>query len=174
MIELVVGPMFSGKTQELLRRMERCRVAGMKCLMIKWIRDDRYSKDKIVSHGGVDSDITTVKVSNLKDVDAEPYTVIGIDEGQFYSDIDQVTDTWACAGKRVIIASLDMTFEGIPFGNIYKIVPERLTKLTAVCKGCLSDNAIFSHRIVEGEGEELVGGSESYMPLCRLCFHKLK
>lgn len=171
MIELIVGPMFSGKTQELLRRVERCRVAGMKCLLIKWERDIRYDDVKVVSHNGIDTDIATVKALALSDIDVDSYDVVGIDEGQFYRDIHTVTSTWALQGKRVIISALDMTFEGIPFGNIHRIVSEKLTKLAAVCNKCLSDNAVYSHRIVEGLKEELVGGIEFYVPLCRQCFN---
>ena len=163
--------MFSGKTQELLRRMERCRVARMRCLLIKWSRDNRYSNDKVVSHDGIDSDIVTIKALSLEHIDVNFFDVIGIDEGQFYPDIHTATVAWALSGKRVIISALDMTFEGVPFGNIYKIIPERLTKLTAICTRCLSDNAIFSHRIVDGSKEEMVGGIESYAPLCRTCFN---
>ena len=169
MIELIVGPMFSGKTQELLRRMERCRVASMNCLLIKWERDTRYSVDKVVTHSGVGIDMTTINSLSLHDINVDAFDVIGIDEGQFFKDIPH---QWALDGKRVVIAALDMTFDPKPFGDIHKIVAERVDKLTAICNQCQSDNAIYSHKITSTKGEEVIGGSESYIPLCRMCFNK--
>lgn len=170
MLELIVGPMFSGKTQELMRRVERWRVARMNCLLVKWFRDLRYSEDKVVTHSGVECSVTTVSASTLEELDVSEYDVIGIDEGQFYPDLVETTKKWVLSKKRVIVSALDFTFEGKPFGDVHKLVCERIDKLTAVCGVCRGDSAIYSYRMVGDSQEELIGGHELYTPLCRMCF----
>jgi thymidine kinase len=173
-IELIVGPMFSGKSTELLRRIRRCNVVGRKALVIKYAKDTRYSKDKLATHDQQLWD--AVAVGNLADVDSrttDAYDVIGIDEGQFFPDIVPFCENAANAGKTVIVAALDGTFQRLPFGHILELIPkaESVTKLTAVCMICRKE-AAFSKRISAETAVEVIGGSDKYIAACRHCYNK--
>ncbi|KAF0685970.1 Aste57867_22222 [Aphanomyces stellatus] len=164
--------MFSGKSTELIRRMRRYQHAQLKCLVVKSKIDDRYTSESLVST----HDRQMMKANALKRLDEMGeeymnYDVIGIDEGQFFADLNMFCDQAANKGKIVIVAALDGTFERKPFPHVCELIPkaENVTKLSAVCAICGSD-AAFTRRLVSSTAVELVGGSESYQPVCRNCF----
>ncbi|ETV87581.1 hypothetical protein H257_01107 [Aphanomyces astaci] len=171
-LQLIIGPMFSGKSTELIRRMRRYQHAQLKCMVVKSKIDDRYTNDSLVST----HDRQMMKanpLTRLEDMGDEfmKYDVIGIDEGQFFTDLHSFCDDAANRGKIVIVAALDGTFERKPFQHVCDLIPraESVTKLSAVCAICGSD-AAFTRRLVSSTAVELVGGSESYQPVCRNCF----
>ncbi|EQC27820.1 thymidine kinase [Saprolegnia diclina VS20] len=171
-LQLIIGPMFSGKTTELIRRMRRFHHAQLKCLVVRAVIDERYTKDDLVStHDKQMIPATPVRrLAEVNDVFRQ-YDVIGIDEGHFYPDLDAFCDMAADEGKIVIVAALDGTFERKPFPQVCGLVPqaESVTKLSAVCAVCGTD-AAFTRRLVNSTAIELVGGSEMYQPVCRACF----
>jgi len=167
-----MGPMFSGKSTELLRRIRRYSYAKQKCLMIKFKHDNRYSEDCMSTHDRqMMAAVPCSELSEIGDLYKE-YDVIGIDEGQFYPDLNSFCDQAADDGKVVIIASLDGDFMRKPFGTICNLIPlaESVTKLSAVCTYCCGD-AAFTERIGTETEQQLIGGSEKYLPVCRKCFH---
>mmetsp|Transcript_38459 Transcript_38459/g.44074 ORF Transcript_38459/g.44074 Transcript_38459/m.44074 type:complete len:146 (+) Transcript_38459:15-452(+) len=135
MIDLVLGPMFAGKSTELLRRIKRFKVASRKCLVIKYAFDTRYSEKCVSTHDK--QMIEAVSCKNLTEIEdkAIDFDVIGIDEGQFFPEIVEFCESMANLGKIIIIAALDGTFERKPFGRILELIPlaESVTKLDAVC-----------------------------------------
>jgi len=134
MIDLVLGPMFAGKSTELLRRIKRYRVANKQCLVIKYANDNRYSDSCVSTHD--QQMIEAVSCTNLLDVEekALDYDIIGIDEGQFFENLVEFSESMANNGKMVIIAALDGTFERKAFGKVLELIPlcESVTKLDAV------------------------------------------
>lgn len=170
-IEVVFGPMFSGKSTELIRRIRRHTVAEEACLVVKYQKDLRYSSDKIATHDKQTWE--SAPCMKLEDVRAQAAdaTVIGIDEGQFFPDLISFCEDMANAGKIVIVACLDGTFQRKAFGDVLQLVPlaESVVKLSAVCSKCHSD-AAFSHRLTDDVSTEVIGGSESYEALCRGCY----
>eukprot|EP00049_Salpingoeca_infusionum_P022461 m.6893 g.6893 ORF g.6893 m.6893 type:complete len:235 (-) comp5203_c0_seq1:2360-3064(-) len=171
-IHLILGPMFSGKSTELLRRMRRYAMAKYKCFFVKYANDTRYG-DGIVTHDKQRSD--AIACSRLEDIKqkASGYDVVGIDEGQFFPDILEVAEELANNGKLVIVAALDGTFQRKPFNNILQLVPrsESVIKLTAVCMMCHTE-AAFSKRLGTETEVEVIGGADKYIAVCRECFHK--
>lgn len=169
-VSIICGPMFAGKTSAMITAVERYERAGRKCLIVKYADDLRYAADAVVTHRGVRSQIATVSARCLGDVDLAGIGVIGIDEGQFYPDILEWTERAAAAGKIVIIAYLDATFERRPFGPIGELVAlaETVVKLSAVCK-CGAE-AHFSKRVGGGAALVEIGGEEAYRATCRACF----
>jgi thymidine kinase len=170
-IEIIFGPMFSGKTTELLRRINRRMFAKQKCLLIKYKFDNRYSDTEMATHDSLKINaLSCTHLEEIKDAYKE-YHVIGIDEGQFFPDIIEFSELYANEGKIVIIACLDGTFQRKPFGKILELIPlaEKVTKLSAVCVLC-GKSGSFTQRIVANDQVELIGGTESYRPLCRACF----
>eukprot|EP01117_Protostelium_nocturnum_P009704 TRINITY_DN3469_c0_g1_i1.p1 TRINITY_DN3469_c0_g1~~TRINITY_DN3469_c0_g1_i1.p1 ORF type:complete len:214 (+),score=70.72 TRINITY_DN3469_c0_g1_i1:115-756(+) len=172
-IQLIFGPMFSGKTTELLRRIRRETIANRKCLVVKFKKDNRYSEDCMSTH---DKQMwKAVPAMKLEDVESQAlnYEVIGIDEGQFFSDVVPFCEKMANAGKIVIVASLDGTFQRKSFGDVLNLVPlaESIQKLSAVCSSCYKD-AHFTRRITNETQVEVIGGAESYVSVCRACFYK--
>ncbi|KAL8583300.1 hypothetical protein ACOMHN_043077 [Nucella lapillus] len=170
-IELVIGPMFSGKTTELIRRMKRYRVARYSCLIIKYSGDTRYDLDGVSTH---DKQILpAVSTDQLMKVvtEAEQFDVVGVDEGQFFPDVTSFADMLANQGKVVIIAALDGTFQKKAFGDILNLVPvsESVTKLTAVCTICYRP-AAFTRRKTQENKVEVIGGEDKYLAVCRECF----
>lgn len=172
-IQVIFGPMFSGKSTELIRRLNRYQIACHSCLIIKYSNDSRYSKDSIATH---DQQfllaISTTKLFDLSDqIFENKYDIIGIDEGQFFPDCVQFCDYMANKGKIVIVAALDSTFERKEFGDILKLIPlaENVVKLNAVCMVCY-DIASFSKRITDEKKLEVIGGVEKYMSVCRKCY----
>ena len=171
-IQLILGPMFSGKTTELIRRMQRFQLANHPCLVIKYSKDDRYDKNGISTHDRrVISATSADELNHVRKI-AYNYVVIGIDEGQFFPDVVEFCEDMANAGKTVIVAALDGTFQRKPFGNILNLVPlaESVVKLKAVCMICYKD-AAFTRRLGSETEIELVGGTDKYMAVCRSCYN---
>ncbi|XP_062581001.1 thymidine kinase, cytosolic-like isoform X2 [Saccostrea cucullata] len=170
-IQLIFGPMFSGKTTELMRRMKRYQIASYKCLVIKYSKDDRYEKEGISTHDRQTLPAIPADVLEQIKAEAENYEVIGIDEGQFFPDVVEFCDEMAECGKTVIVAALDGTFQKKGFGNILNLVPlaESVIKLTAVCMRCNSEGS-FTKRTGSETAVEVIGGAEMYLAVCRMCF----
>jgi thymidine kinase len=173
-IEVVCGSMFSGKTEELLRRVKRARLARQRVLLFKPRIDNRYDDVKVVSHEGIKAEATAVSSAAelLTFVDLKTAQVVGIDEAQFFDDgIVAVTEQLANAGVRVICAGLDQDYRGQPFGSMPALmsIAEYVTKLHAVCSRC-GAAACRSQRLVGTEGQLFVGGMADYEPRCRRCF----
>jgi len=175
-IEVVCGCMFSGKTEELIRRLKRAQIANQKVEIFKSHIDIRYDTDTIVSHDA--NSINSTAVNNAYNIlllgsDAD---VIGIDEAQFFDeDIVEVVEELARQGKRVIAAGLDMDYLGKPFGPIPALLAraEYITKLHAICVKC-GDIANYSYRKPKIDDKILLGEKGVYEPRCRSCFYNLK
>lgn len=175
-IHLVIGPMFSGKSTELQRLIRRCERGGQATIAIKPKKDDRYSESAITTHDQVAYHNVEV-ATKLAEVSVDQYQVIGVEEGQFFPDLDVQCDLWANQGKTVIVAALDATYERQPFPNlvVQRLLSkaETVNKLQAVCH--CGANASFTQiknkSKVVGESKELIGGDETYESVCRNCFH---
>lgn len=174
-IEVVCGSMFSGKTEELLRRVNRARIARQKVEIYKPVIDTRYSEDEVVSHDSNAVVSTPVENSQAILLLSSEADVAGIDEAQFFDEgLVDVCNQLANAGKRVIIAGLDMDFKGNPFGPMPQLcaIAEDVTKVHAICVRC-GNLAHISHRIVEGDKQVMLGELQEYEPLCRQCYNEL-
>ena len=175
-IEVVCGSMFSGKTEELIRRLKRAKIAKMKVEIFKPAVDTRYDEVKVVSHDKNEIISTPVQTSSNILLLANDVEVIGIDEAQFFDDeLPGVCNELANRGIRVIVAGLDMDFQGKPFGPIPQILAtaEYVTKVHAICMRC-GKLAHISHRTVHNDKLVMLGETESYEPLCRTCYEKAK
>ncbi len=173
-IELVCGSMFSGKTEELIRRLKRAQFANQKIILFKPVLDNRYSEDSIVSHQGASFEAIAVKDSSEILNFWKEERIVAIDEAQFFDPaIVDVCTFLANQGVRVLIAGLDMDYKGIPFGPMPQLmaIAEYVTKVHAVCVSC-GNLAQFSKRIVEDTDLVLLGDVDSYKPLCRSCYNK--
>ena len=173
-IEVVCGSMFSGKTEELIRRMRRAQFAHQKVEIFKPGIDVRYSEQDVVSHEGTSIPSTPVDSSQSILLLAGDSEVIGIDEAQFFDEgIVDVCNQLAYEGVRVIVAGLDLDFKGVPFGPMPKLlaIADDVTKVHAICVRC-GALAYVSHRIVEGDRQVLLGETKEYEPLCRQCYLK--
>lgn len=170
-IQVIFGPMFSGKTTELLRRMKRYTVAQQECLLIKYSKDTRYSDQGVSTHDRQESHAKSCSRLAEMEADAARVGVIGIDEGQFFPDLVPFCEAMANAGKTVIVAALDGTFQRKPFGSVLELVPlaESVVKLSAVCMICFAD-AAFSKRLGTETEVEVIGGADKYVAVCRACF----
>ncbi len=171
-IEVIAGSMFSGKTEELLRRVKRAVIAGQSVKVFKPVIDVRYDEVKVVSHDRNSMD--SFPVDKAKDIlrFVEGVQVVGIDEVQFFDeDILDVCRELADRGVRVIVAGLDMDYEGKPFGSIPDLcaVAEYVTKVHAVCHRC-GGLAHYSYRIGNEGGQVLIGEKDKYEARCRKCF----
>jgi len=176
-IELILGPMFSGKSTELMRRLKRYQVAQYKVMIVKYAKDVRYDEEGIATHCGmkITATVSATRLEHItNNIVKEDYDVIGIDEGQFFPDVVSWSEKMANEGKVVLVAALDGTFQRKPFGDILSLIPlaEDVTKLKAVCMNCFEE-AAFSKRITsDDEGKvEVIGGADKYMAVCRACFH---
>ncbi|KAF0235865.1 MAG: thymidine [Prolixibacteraceae bacterium] len=174
-IEVIAGSMFSGKTEELIRRLKRAKIARQKVEIFKPEIDVRYSKNEVVSHD--ENTIQSTPVGNSANILllSGNVDVIGIDEAQFFDKgLVDVAVKLANMGIRVIIAGLDMDFKGIPFGPIPKLmaVADHITKVHAICVKC-GNIAQFSHRLSDKEQTVLLGAKNIYEPLCRGCFREI-
>jgi thymidine kinase len=176
-LEVVCGPMFSGKSEELIRRLRRAEIAGQRALIAKPRIDDRYDIGHVVSHAG--AKMRAVAVSRPEDIPglADGYDVIGIDEVQFFaSQIVFVIDVLVARGTRVVAAGLDQDFRGRPFGSLPELLcrAELVDKLQAVCHRC-GGPATMTQRLVDGypaaaDGATIVVGAlDSYEARCRTC-----
>lgn len=173
-IEVIAGSMFSGKTEELIRRLKRAKIARLKVEIFKPAIDKRYSVAEVVSHDENSILSTPVESSGNIMLLTGDVDVIGIDEAQFFdSGLIDVSIALANMGVRVIIAGLDMDFKGKPFGPIPGLmaVADHITKVHAICMRC-GDVAQFSHRFSSAEKLVLLGEKDEYEPLCRSCFTK--
>jgi thymidine kinase len=172
-IEVVCGSMFSGKTEELLRRVKRAKLARQPVQLFKPRVDDRYDAVKVVSHEGMNADAMPVSnADELMERTLAETAVVGIDEVQFFDPrIVQVAQALADRGVRVIAAGLDQDYRGEPFGPLAPLlaIAEYVTKLHAVCAQC-GAHASRSQRLVASEGQLFVGGAAAYEARCRACF----
>lgn len=173
-IEVICGSMFSGKTEELIRRLKRAKIARQRVEIFKPEVDTRYHETHIVSHDEQSIPSSPVKSASqilllIGDVD-----VVGIDEAQFFDDsLPDICNILANKGIRVIVAGLDMDYRGVPFGPVPKLmaIAEFVTKAHAICMRC-GNLAHYSHRITPNQELVLLGEKDSYEPLCRDCFLK--
>ena len=174
-IEVVCGSMFSGKTEELIRRLKRAEFAQQKILLVKPTVDDRYHKENVVSHQGTSFNAISVKDASEVLAIWKKEKVVAIDEAQFFDEgIVEVCTALAKKGVRVIIAGLDMDFQGVPFGPMPQLlsIAEYVTKVHAICLSC-GNLAQFSHRTIGHKEQVMVGAVEEYKPLCRSCYNKI-
>ncbi len=172
-IEVVCGSMFSGKTEELIRRMRRAQFAKQKVEIYKPAIDTRYHDSNVVSHDSNSIHSTPVESATAILPIVGGVEVVGIDEAQFFGmDLVDVCNTLANNGIRVIVAGLDMDYLGKPFGPVPQImaIAEYVTKVHAICVGC-GALANHSHRIAASEELVVLGQTESYEPLCRACYN---
>lgn len=175
-VEIICGSMFSGKTEELIRRLKRAEFASQRLILFKPKVDNRYSDEKIISHKG--NAFNAIVIEDPSEI-LEHWNgemVVAIDEAQFLNEeIIVVVNTLAKKGVRVIVAGLDMDYQGKPFGPIPNLlaIAEYVTKVHAICVEC-GNLAQFSHRTVEEKEQVLVGATEKYKPLCRTCYNKKK
>eukprot|EP00730_Choanoeca_flexa_P003935 TRINITY_DN11541_c1_g2_i5.p1 TRINITY_DN11541_c1_g2~~TRINITY_DN11541_c1_g2_i5.p1 ORF type:complete len:331 (+),score=32.21 TRINITY_DN11541_c1_g2_i5:80-1072(+) len=170
-IHMIVGPMFSGKSTELLRRVKRQSVASKRCLLIKYSKDTRYGLEGVITHDQQQSTAKACTVLEEARSEAADYDVIGIDEGQFFPDLVEFSEEMANEGKLIIIAALDGTFQRKPFSSVMELIPlaESVVKLSAVCMICNRD-AAFSKRLGNETEVELIGGADKYIAVCRKCY----
>ncbi len=172
-VEVIAGSMFSGKSEELIRRLNRARIARQKVQVFKPRIDERYSKEEIASHSGQTHDSTPVTTAaEMMELVLDETEVVGIDEGQFFdmAIIDAVNEL-AEQGKRVIVAGLDQDYTGKPFEPMPQLlsVAEFITKTHAICVKC-GGTANYSQRTVESDARVEVGASDKYEARCRKCF----
>lgn len=173
-VEVIAGSMFSGKTEELIRRLKRARIAGLKVEIFKPSVDTRYSDNLVVSHD--ENSIPSTPVDNASSILllTSDVDVIGIDEAQFFDRaIVGVCTELANRGIRVVVAGLDMDYSGVPFGPMPDLmsVAEYVTKVHAICVEC-GNLANYSFRLADDRSVVLLGEKDVYKPLCRNCFNK--
>ncbi len=175
-IEVICGSMFSGKTEELIRRLRRAKIARQRVEIYKPSIDTRYSEEDVVSHDATSIASTPVEAAASILLLANDAQVVGIDEAQFFDEgLVDVCNQLANQGKRVIIAGLDIDFQGIPFGPMPALcaIAEDVTKVHAICMRCGS-LAYVSHRTVADDRRVLLGEHAEYEPLCRDCYNKAR
>jgi thymidine kinase len=175
-IEVICGSMFSGKTEELIRRVKRAQIARQKITIFKPTIDIRYSHEDVVSHN--QNAITAIPVEHSRLIlhMGQEADVVDIDEAQFFDDgIVEVCRKLANMGKRVIVAGLDMDYLGQPFGPMPNLlaIAEEVYKTRAICMQC-GRLATFSYRIADSNQQVLLGEKQEYMPLCRSCYQELQ
>jgi len=177
-LEVVCGPMYSGKSEELMRRLRRAEIAGYKVALFKWAGDHRYKREKVVSHAGREMIALPVDDLGFLALHSLGYDVVGIDEGQFFPNLTAIAE--AMSKKQIVIISgLDMTYRGEPFGDMPTLlaIADRIDKLSAVCHSCGAD-ASMTQRLINGKPAPFsgptvqVGGLESYEARCRKCFEQ--
>jgi thymidine kinase len=175
-IEVITGAMFSGKTEELIRRLNRALIARQKVEIFKPVIDTRYHDTYVVSHD--ESQIRSTPVHFAQDILllAANSEVVGIDEAQFFeNDLIDIVTKLADQGKRVIVAGLDMDYKGRPFGPMPALmaIAEYVTKVHPICIRC-GAIAVYSHRLSEDIDTVVLGEKEAYEPLCRRCYNEVK
>lgn len=176
-IEVICGSMFSGKTEELIRRIHRAQYAKQKAHIFKPATDVRYDENDVVSHNGIRIESTIIgKGAEIFDHLADDVVVVGIDEAQFL-DVDtvRVARELAAEGRRVIVAGLDQDFRGEPFETMMHMMveAESVTKNLAICMKC-GNPAHRNQRLTEASSVVVLGGTESYEARCRKCFHPVR
>jgi thymidine kinase len=175
-IEVICGSMFSGKTEELIRRLKRAKIAKQRVEIFKPQIDTRYSENDVVSHDNNTIPSTPIGSPQnillyVNDVD-----VVGIDEAQFFDEsLVDVCNMLAAQGFRVIAAGLDMDFRGVPFGAMPKLmaIADDVLKVNAICVRCGAP-AYLSHRLTAENRQVLLGEKDTYEPICRKCFNELE
>ncbi|MFT6321976.1 MAG: thymidine kinase [Granulosicoccus sp.] len=171
-IEVICGSMFSGKTEELIRRLKRAKIASQKVEIFKPGTDTRYDVKNVVSHDS-NSILATPVEHSSKILDlADGVTVVGIDEAQFFdAELTDVCEKLALKGIRVIVAGLDMDYQGKPFGPMPNLlaVAEYITKVHAICQHC-GNLATHSYRLSDETGTVVLGEKDRYEPRCRNCY----
>ena len=173
-IEVICGSMFSGKTEELIRRLKRAEYAKLEVEIFKPLIDTRYSEEEVVSHDATTIRSTPVESSGNILLLTGNVDVVGIDEAQFFdNNLIDVCNQLANNGIRVIVAGLDMDYLGKPFGPIPALMAEAeyITKVHAICMQC-GNLAQYSHRITKSDKLVLLGEKDEYEPLCRVCYNK--
>jgi thymidine kinase len=173
-IEVICGSMFSGKTEELIRRLKRALIADLKVEIFKSSLDKRYHEIKIVSHDSNEIHSTPVENSQNILLLSNNTNIVGIDEAQFFdAEIVNVCEILALKGIRVIVAGLDMDYLGHPFDPMPQLlaVADHITKLHAICVKC-GNIANFSYRKIPENAQVVLGEKEIYEPRCRVCYHK--
>jgi len=171
-IEVICGSMFSGKTEELIRRLKRAKIARQKVEIFKPEIDKRYDEINVVSHDENAIMSTPVQSASQILLLTNDVNVVGIDEAQFFdNELPAVCNQLASSGIRVIVAGLDMDYLGKPFGPMPELIAiaEDVTKVHAICMSC-GDLAQYTHRMVKDDHLVMLGESESYEPLCRRCY----
>lgn len=173
-VEVICGSMFSGKTEELLRRLKRVKIAKQTVEIFKPVIDVRFSAEEVVSHDK--NSITSTPVDHSSNILllSSGTDVVGIDEAQFFDmGLVNVCQQLADQGVRVIVAGLDMDFKRAPFGPVPALcaIADDVSKVHAICVRCGS-LANYSHRIVAGEKQVMLGEMQEYIPLCRVCYNK--
>ena len=174
-IEVVCGSMFSGKTEELIRRLRRAQFAKQKVEIFKPAIDTRYSDEEVVSHDHHANPSTPIDSSASILLLAEDIDVVAIDEAQFFDmGLVDVCNQLANRGVRVIVAGLDMDFKGVPFGPMPALcaIADDVTKVHAICVKC-GNLAYLSHRTVQSNRRVLLGETQQYEPLCRECYQRV-
>lgn len=188
-LELIVGPMFSGKTSRLLEIYKKCEISNINCTIINHKSDDRYSKDStLLSHdrdkapclllNSIQPVLNNMEHNNPCEIAQKIHNskVILINEGQFFDDIkESVIMLVEEYNKIVYVCGLDGDFKRGTFGNLLNLVPfcDKIEKLPSLCKKCCNgNNAIFSHRTSKNLSQKMIGGSDEYLPLCRKCYQE--
>ncbi|MBI2258530.1 MAG: thymidine kinase [Flavobacteriia bacterium] len=174
-IEVICGSMFSGKTEELIRRLKRAEFANQKIILFKPTIDNRYAESAVVSHKG--TALEAIVLQKPEDVfqRIKGERIVAFDEAQFFDNsLIKVCNDLANRGIRVILAGLDMDYLGTPFGPMPELmcIAEYVTKVHAICLSC-GNLAYVSNRLVENKEQVLVGAVEKYQPLCRTCYNKV-
>lgn len=169
MITLIIGPMYSGKTSELLRRLERFHIAKKQVILLRPKIDSRH----FLSHSKYNVNWLDQKFVDLEDFDATKFSTIGIDEGQFFSNLCDFCISNSMSGKNIIISALHATSESNMFDSIINIIPhcDEIIKLNAVCINCGSDNGNYTYCLKEKIEEISIGGKDKYVALCRNCYY---
>ncbi|VDL78798.1 unnamed protein product [Nippostrongylus brasiliensis] len=174
-ITCILGPMFSGKTTELLRMHDRQMIAQRKCVLVKYAGDMRYDSELVATHARLTGQGITVKAHKLAEVEEQIFDpsvqVVSIDEGQFFVDCAETCDRLASMGKVVYVAALSGTFERKPFPQVSLLLAyaDEIKHVVAVCVGCGSD-ASYSFRNTMEKKVEVIGGQDTYKALCRACY----
>lgn len=171
-IEVICGSMFSGKTEELIRRIKRAKIANQKIQIFKPVTDNRYHESNVVSHD--ENSIVSVAISTSSEIlnNVSDVNVVGIDEAQFFDEkLPEVCQKLAVRGIRVIIAGLDMDYKGKPFGPIPYLlsIAEYITKVHAICPHC-GNLATHSYRLSLENDTVVLGSKDKYEPRCRICY----
>ncbi len=177
-LELFIGPMFSGKSTELIRQIRLLQKIDKKVLVLKPIIDLRYAQDKITSHNYESVECKVMnKLDEINDEEINKYDTVIIDEGQFFPDLVSVISRWVNNySVNIIVGGLDGDFQRRPIGQILELIPmaDKCIKLNSLCNICKDGTeAPFSFRLVKSNDKVLVGGSESYIPVCRKHFIEL-
>jgi thymidine kinase len=177
MLELIIGPMFSGKSSELIRKIRLAKTINKKVLVIKPLIDNRYDNTKIVSHSLEAENCETVEKLEMLNTIINDYDLIVIDEGQFFSDLKENVIKWVEINKKdVIVGGLDGDFKRNPIGQILDLIPysSKCNKLNSLCKMCGDGTwAYFTHRFSNNNQQIMIGGNEMYAALCRKHFLEL-